>query len=184
MSPDPFAAAPTLREALATSRQFLLAIANAELPPGLRAKGGASDLVQDTLSAAYEARHQFRGQTVAELNGWLRAILVRELAMMRRKFVDTASRDVRREVGAMPPDLATKSLDPANDLIRRERDEQLATAIARLPHDYRSVIVLRAERGLSFAAIGEQLGRTEDAARRLFSRAIQLLRTTTPGASA
>src|SRR5262245_2742582 len=79
---------------LAHARQFLLSVANAELPAALRAKGGASDLVQETFAAALRNRDQFRGTTVTELRAWLRAILMNELAMFRRRFVATAAREV------------------------------------------------------------------------------------------
>src|SRR5689334_17657836 len=83
---------------LETCRHFLLTIANAELPADLRAKGGASDLVQDSLLAAHTARRQFRGRTVAELRAWLRGILRNELSAFRRSYRGTAARDVAREV--------------------------------------------------------------------------------------
>jgi RNA polymerase sigma-70 factor, ECF subfamily len=170
-------------EVLEHSRHFLLRIANAELPPSIRAKGGASDLVQDTFAAAHQARHQFSGRTVPELRGWLRAILIRELAMARRKFLDTASRDVRREVAPVTGALLASAGAPAAELIRREEDEHLAAAVARLPADHRRVVALRVEGDMTFAAIGRELDMTEDAARRLFARALELLRATTPGAA-
>ena len=174
---------PDFADALASARQFLLTVANAELPAALRAKGGASDLVQDTFVAAHRARDQFAGRTVAELRGWLRAILLRELAMFRRKYRGAASRDVRREVAGAMPAVAAADPGPVSDLIRREQDEHLAAAVARLPHEYRFAVVMRVERRLGFAAIGRELGRSEDAARGLFARALELLRVTTPGAA-
>ena len=85
-------------EVLGTCRRFLLTIAHAELPGCLRAKGGASDIVQEALASAHRARDQFRGETVAELRAWLRAILLNEASAFRRRYLDTAVRDVAREV--------------------------------------------------------------------------------------
>jgi RNA polymerase sigma-70 factor (ECF subfamily) len=170
-------------EVLECSRHFLLTIANAELPPSIRAKGGASDFVQDTFAAAHRARNQFNGRTVPELRGWLRAILIRELAMARRKFLATASRDVRREVTPVTNSIPAPDAVPAAELIRREQDEHLAAAVARLPVDHRRVVAMRIERDMTFAAIGQELGVTEDVARRLFARALELLRATTPDAA-
>lgn len=166
--------------ALVAARQFLLAIANADLPPELRAKGGASDLVQDTLTAALRARHQFVGRTEAELRGWLRKILVRELGMLRRKFQDTASRDVSREAGVPTDDLVEAAIGPTDALARRESHARVAAAVARLPRDERRVVLLRVEGGLGFAAIGQQLGQSESTARALFARALELLRAALP----
>lgn len=98
MSPDTVALRELSADVLEASRRFLLSIANAELPSALRAKGGASDLVQETLAVAHQSIHQFRGQTEVELRAWLRTILAREMAMFRRRYLDTDARDVSREV--------------------------------------------------------------------------------------
>lgn len=176
MSPDTIALGEVSAEVLESSRLFLLAIANAELPAALRAKGGASDLVQEALTAAHQSLHQFRGSTTAELWAWLRAILLREMAMFRRRYLDTDARDVNREIPihtARPEDGAAT---PVAELIRREKTSRLAEAINRLPGDMRTVVVLRSELGLSFAAIGERLDRNEEAARKIFERAMYQLR--------
>jgi RNA polymerase sigma-70 factor, ECF subfamily len=162
---------------LETCRQFLLAVANAELPDDLRAKGGASDLVQESLAAAYAARHQFRGRTLADLRAWLRAILFRELATFRRHYRDTAARDVTREV---PLAEVAAPVTPIADLIRRERATHLTAAVARLSEDAQTAVVLRIEHELSFAEIGARIGRTEEAARKVFVRALVELRSLSP----
>jgi RNA polymerase sigma-70 factor (ECF subfamily) len=160
---------------LEVSRQFLLAIAHARLPPTLRAKGEASDLVQETLAAAYQAKHQFRGQTLGELRAWLRTILVNELATFRRHY-ETSTRNVARE---KPLDAAQTEISPATpitEVIRREETRLLTRAVAGLPREYHLAVLLRVEDGLSFAGIGARLGCTEEAARKLFTRALERLR--------
>ena len=47
-----------------------MAEANARIPAELRAKEGASDLVQDTLVEAVKDFPQFQGGTEPELRGW------------------------------------------------------------------------------------------------------------------
>ena len=179
MPPDAPSADP-FGDALQTSRRFLLTIANAEFPPGLRAKGGASDLVQEALAAAHQARDQFHGHTLADLRAWLRAILLNELAAFRRRYHDTAARDVGREVSLAAARAGVVHALPVTDMIRQEDDRRLAAAVAGLPADCRLAVALRTEAGLSFAAIGERLGRTEEAARKLFARALERLRARNP----
>jgi RNA polymerase sigma-70 factor (ECF subfamily) len=174
-SPIPPLPARPFEDVLEESRRFLLAIANAELPAGLRAKGGASDLVQETLSAAHRARHQFRGRTLSDLRAWLRTILANELAMFRRHYLETAARDASREVPLGRREVVSHA-SPAAQLLRRESEQRLACAVARLPDEFRLAVILRTEQELSFFAIGERLGRTEEAARKLFTRALVLLR--------
>jgi RNA polymerase sigma-70 factor (ECF subfamily) len=166
-------------EALEASRRFLLSIANAKLPDALRSKGGASDLVQDTLALAHQCRDTFRGQTMAELRAWLRTILSNEVAAFRRRYTDTDARDIRREA-ELGYDSAVTRAEPIDVLLQSERDDRLVSAVADLPEDGRYAVCLRIEQGLSFAAIGERLGRSEAAARKLFVRAIGQLRGTVP----
>jgi len=165
------------RSILETCRQFLLAVANAEFPESLQAKAGASDLVQETLAGAHRNWDQFRGRTLADLRAWLRSILLNELAMFRRHYTTVEARDATREV---PLTAATTGLTaetpPLAPLIRAEQNRALTDAVRKLPDEYRWALVLRVEHGLSFAAIGEKLGRTEDAARKLYSRTIDQLR--------
>jgi DNA-directed RNA polymerase specialized sigma24 family protein len=61
-------------------RQYLLMIANDVIGPQLRAKLGASDLVQGTFLEAQRHIEVFRGKTRAEMRAWLAAILSCRLA--------------------------------------------------------------------------------------------------------
>src|SRR5215471_20701156 len=75
---------------------YLLLLARVRLDPMVRAKVGASDIVQQTLLAAHRDRAQFRGRTVGEQAAWLRQILARHLANVRRDL-RRERRDVARE---------------------------------------------------------------------------------------
>jgi RNA polymerase sigma-70 factor (ECF subfamily) len=171
---------PAFDALLAQARQFLLALANAELPAALRAKGGASDLVQEAFAAALRNRDQFRGTTLAELRAWLRAILRNELATLRRRFA-AGAREVGRELAVGAAGGLAGPMPPAvEQMIRDERDGALAAGVAGLPDDLRQAVVLRVGEGLPFSAIGERLGRSEEAARKLFGRALDRLRGAVP----
>ena len=173
--------ADSFADALVACRRFLLALANSGLPTGLMAKGGASDLVQKTLAAAHRHRGQFNGTTLAELRAWLRAILRNELAMFRRRYHTTGARDVRREVTIEAAALVPAGPDlPVDYLARSERDRAVAAAVAGLPDDDRLVVTLRVEYGLAFATIGARVGRSEEATRKMYVRALNKLRGLVP----
>ena len=170
--------------ALETCRQFLLATAALELPGYLRPKGGASDLVQNTLAAAYKYRERFHGHTLTELRAWLRGILANELGTFRRRY-RAACRLHSREVSADVADRPALALShPIDHLIRVEGTEALTAAVARLPADAREVLSLRLDHRLGFLEIGARIGRTEEAARKVFTRALERLRRIAPNPTA
>lgn len=168
--------------ALEDCRRFLLSVANAEMPGHLVPKGGASDLVQESLIAAYECRDRFRGRTLGDLRAWLRGILLHELADFRRRYA-TGRRDVTREE-AVGPGAAADRPDPVEHLIRAERTATVTAAIDQLPADAREVVLLRLEQRLGFREIGDRTGRTEEAARKVFVRAVDRLRRAAPDPAA
>jgi RNA polymerase sigma-70 factor (ECF subfamily) len=60
-------------------------------------------------------------------------------------------------------------------LIAEEEAALLQRALQRLPEDYQQVIRLRNWQLLPFDVIGQQLGRSAEAARKLWARAIEHL---------
>jgi RNA polymerase sigma-70 factor (ECF subfamily) len=173
-----------LGELLQAWRDYLLLLANEELDSVLSPKGGASDLVQETFLEAQRDIGRFAGSTQGEWVRWLRTILEHNMANFRRGYLATEKRDVLREVpfgegddrsrfGAEP--FVADTQTPSACAVAGEQQLRLEQAIARLPESQRRVIELRHREGLSFAEIGRQLGRSAEAARKLWSRAIKRL---------
>jgi RNA polymerase sigma-70 factor (ECF subfamily) len=163
-------------------RQYLLLVANDELPSDLRPKVGASDLVQETFLRAQDHFAQFRGTTAEELLGWLRRILLNHLANVTRHYRATDKRQLAREVplaetppGALRDVLAAVDESPRARLAAREEADELEKALAGLSEEYRRVIRWRNREDLSFEEIGRRLGRSADAARKLWARAVEQL---------
>ena len=172
-----------LGQALEACRGYLLLIARKELGADLQAKAGASDLVQQTFLEAQCAFARFQGNSVAELRAWLRRLLLNNLATFARDYRATAKRAVGREV-ALPGEgssaggggVAGSGPTPSGLAMAQEQAEALQRALARLPDDYRQVLELRFQQQKSFEEIGRLLDRSPDAARKLWSRALQRLR--------
>lgn len=173
-----------LGQALETYRRYLLLVAQQELDPELQAKGGASDLVQQTFLDAQQDFAAFRGTSEAELRSWLRQMLLRNLADFNRRYRETTKRRVGREVpleaGSSSGDLGlgpyAATASPSAEAMAHEEAAALQVALEGLPEDYRRVITLRQQEQLSFEEIGAQLGRSPDATRKLWARAIQRLK--------
>jgi RNA polymerase sigma-70 factor (ECF subfamily) len=84
--------ADALGQVMQVCRQYLLLVANRELEPELQAKGGASDLVQETFLEAQRDFGRFQGSSQAEVLAWLRRILLNNLANFRRRYSGTDKR--------------------------------------------------------------------------------------------
>jgi RNA polymerase sigma-70 factor, ECF subfamily len=168
---------------LEACRAYLLLVANRELAADLRAKGGASDLVQDTFLDGHRDFRQFKGETEEELLAWLRGILLHKLSKFDRYYRQAAKRQIacetslERSRGSGPGALALPSSTPSPSwhAVAREEADSLDQAIARLPDDCRRVLVLIHLENLSFAVAAAAMNRSVDATRRLWGRAVALL---------
>lgn len=155
-------------------RPYLLAIANAEFPRELAPKIAPSDLVQQTLATGHQKFSGFRGTTRKELAHWLRRVLLNFL----RSEVRAHSREKRslaRQQAAILSEVPAQDLSLSAKAMSREEREQLQQALQRLPETYRRAIELRHGEDLTFMELGERLGRSEEAARKLWARAVTLL---------
>jgi RNA polymerase sigma-70 factor (ECF subfamily) len=169
-----------LGHVLEACRGYLLLIAREGLDAELRAKGSASDLVQETFVEAQRDFAQFHGDGEGELLAWLRKMLLNNLRDFVRRYQGADKRDVDREVSldavhdgsGLALLLTTDSASPSEKVMRSEKAEIVRRALERLPDDYRRVLLLRYEEGRSFDEIGALMQRSGNAARKLWLRAI------------
>lgn len=155
-------------------RGMLKRVAEQEFPESLRFRLDDSDLVQETLVRALRGADDFRGTTDLELQQWLREILKNQLIDSIR-FHNRQQRDIARDFRDPLPELADDTQTPSQAVRQRESHERLWLTVAELPEDYRTVICLRQQMDLSFPEIGERMGKTADAARMLWGRALLML---------
>src|SRR4051794_30566089 len=146
----------------------------------------ASDLVQQTFLEAHRAFDQFRGLSAAELAGWLRRALARNLAEAIRNHAQAQkrSRDRDRSLDASHGDgaaardrLESGGTTPSQGAMRAEQIAQLLGALGGLPDDQREAVRLRHLEGRSLAEIAEILNRTPAATAGLIKRGLQGLRS-------
>jgi RNA polymerase sigma-70 factor (ECF subfamily) len=165
---------------LESCRGYLLIVANGELDVDLQAKEGASDRVQETFLEAQRDFGQFQGTSEAELLAWLRRLLLNNIANFTRRYRITGKRSVEREVAlderanqSLQAGLPAKTDSPSGQAVAKEQAVALAQALERLPDDYRQVLRLRFEEGRPFEEIATLMGRSANAVRKLFARAVE-----------
>jgi RNA polymerase sigma-70 factor (ECF subfamily) len=172
-------------------RTDLALLARAQIGFHLRGRLDASDLVQETFLDACRDFHHFRGTSHREWVAWLRKILFYNLARVVQRQVAAKKRSTRREVslhqrvsamdgssGTIPFEtaLVSPSSSPSSHARRRERAACLTDQLARLPTDYREVLVLRNLEGLPFSEVARRMNRSAGAVRILWVRAVDQLR--------
>ena len=151
----------------------------------LRSKLESMDIVQDTLIHALSGLDDFTYKNEGDFVRWLSTIAENVLRGNLKKL-HAGKRDIRREVpldghgpttgsrlvvNPGPIDATT----PSVIMSRKEELEKLEKAIDQLKPEYREVIVLTKIERLSYKEISERLGKSNDAVRKLISRAILAL---------
>lgn len=171
-----------LNDLLDAHRNYLRLLAASCLYREMRGKADPSDVVQETLLKVHENFRQFRGTTELEWMAWLRTILVHNMTDFHKGFrrhrrkvagersleshVDRSSAILRNMIPAHGP-------SPSQEAQRREAAALVADAIAELEPEDAEVVILRSLHELDWNAIGEKTGRSPDAARMLWARAMQ-----------
>jgi RNA polymerase sigma-70 factor (ECF subfamily) len=168
-----------LGRVLEAYRGYLLGVAEGELGSTLRPKAGASDVVQDSLLEARTGFDRFRGTTPEEFFAWVLMILRRNLADLARRYRTAGCRAVGREeplARSLPGTIPARTVPPPDRAAAAEDADRLRAAIARLPADVRAVLTWRHEDRLGWEEIGARLGKTADAVRKVWFRAVERLR--------
>jgi RNA polymerase sigma-70 factor (ECF subfamily) len=164
-------------------RQYLLLVANRELPADIQGKLSSSDLVQETFLKAHDNFACFRGHTEEELLGWLAQILRNTLASAKRYYLIADKRQIGLEVtlhtsnplASMVNGVQDPGPSPSGHALAREAEEDLMQVLDQLPKLYRQVIYWKNWDRRSFEEIGRLTGRSAEAARQLWRRAVEQL---------
>jgi RNA polymerase sigma-70 factor (ECF subfamily) len=167
-------------------RAYLRLLARLNLHPRLRAKLDPSDVVQQTLLQAHQAVNDLVGRADAEVAGWLRRALARNLAHALRDY-HRERRDVNREqsleaaLEASSRHLerwlaADSQTSPSAQAQFNEQALQLAEALEQLPQAQRQALILQHWQGWSLAEIGRHMHRSPAAVAGLVKRGLRQLR--------
>jgi RNA polymerase sigma-70 factor (ECF subfamily) len=166
-------------------RPYLSLLARVGLDPRFQAKFDPSDIVQETLLKAHNARDRARSFTEEQMPAWLRKILANSMANAERSFRAKKRRiDLERRLEATLDGSSDKLFSllkadessPSQHAESMERGLQLAEALDELPERQREAIVLHHWQGLSVNEIAERLGTSPGAVTSLLRRGLEGLR--------
>jgi RNA polymerase sigma-70 factor (ECF subfamily) len=154
----------------------LLGLIRLRLGRGLRSHLESQDILQACLLKSFERLPELRADNAGQAMAWLARIAENEIRD-RADFHGRQRRDAGREVALDPAfePVATRVKSALSEIIFDEQAARLEAAIAGLTPDQREVVILRKFHDLSFAEIGERMGRSEDASRMLLARAMTAL---------
>lgn len=155
-------------------RDRLLFAIRRRLGPHLRARIESEDVLQSVVRQAFAGLHDFVPQGDGALAKYLHVCV---LNMIRKK---AGYFGAQRRDGAVPltdsvAATLTTAQEPGLRYVDADRYERLERGLARLQEPMRTVVELRACEGLAHAEIAAQIGRSEEATKKLYQRAIARL---------
>src|SRR3954464_6135994 len=134
----------------------------------------AFDLLSETFATALERRHQFRGRTPEQEQGWLFSIARSELSHYWRD--GRVERSALARLGVGVPGLSDPEIERIEQLAGISAlAVPLADAMAALPEDQRRAVELRVVEENGYAEVALMLGISEQTARARVSRGLRAL---------
>jgi len=144
----------------------------------LQNKEDAADAAQETFVRVYQNRAKF--DTSQRFSTWLYTIatnLVKDRYRYRTRHPQVSLDAENEQTGvSFHKNLPAENLTPSDDLQTNERADAVRRAVAALPDDLRTPLILAEYEGRSQAEIGEILGCTAKAVETRIYRARQQLR--------
>jgi RNA polymerase sigma-70 factor (ECF subfamily) len=149
------------------------------MPRRLRKRISVADIVQEALLTAVRRLEEDTQPLAVPFRAWLLRIADYKAREAARFHLDAAKRAMGAELsGPHRPALgalAAETTSPSRHAMAQESRAQVDAGLAALVPDHRAIIDLVHRRGFTMAEAGEHLGRSSDAARKLYARAVAAL---------
>lgn len=154
----------------------LLALIRLRMGRGLRSHLESQDILQAALLKAFERIDQFERSDVGSLMAWLARIAENEIRD-QAAYHQRQRRDPARvaNLEGQVDKLADRVRSMVSGIIFNETMARIEQALHTLDDPHREVIMLRMFEELSFAEIGDRVGKSPDACRMLLARALTAL---------
>src|SRR5262245_37506953 len=150
-----------------------------KLPNELRAKVGASDVLQEAYLAAFLRITRFEDRGDGSFARWLRGILDHKLLDGARRQVEgqkrAAGRETRIRTRDERPHLAARRASPSAEVAAAEDAARLREVIDSLAPDHAAVLRHVHLDGLTLVDTAARMGRSADAIEKLYGRALARL---------
>jgi RNA polymerase sigma-70 factor (ECF subfamily) len=163
-------------------RPVLKSIVAKKLDKELGQKFDGSDVIQDVLNAAQANIDELSSKRPNEIRGYFRRVLLTKIEDLRRRFLKSEKRDIRRELTKQEissdefREIAGVDGSPLDLMIDEEHFRQVRAAVEALPDEIQNVLTWRFEHGMTFEEIGGRIGRSKDDVRMLIQRCIARLK--------
>jgi len=163
-------------------RPVLKSIVAKKLDKELGQKFDGSDVIQDVLNAAQANIDELSSKRPNEIRGYFRRVLLTKIEDLRRRFLKSEKRDIRRDLTKQEissdefREIAGVDGSPLDLMIDQEHLRQVKAAVEALPDEIQNVLTWRFEHGMTFEEIGGRIGRSKDDVRMLIQRCIARLK--------
>ena len=157
----------------------LRANVRARLPAALRGKVAESDVIQEAWLAAYLDVGRFEDRGDGSFGRWLRGIVQHKIREEANRHLGAAKRDARRAARLLTDEARSipspDEPSPSEVAMAGESAAELRSVIESLSEDHAAVLRLVYLDGLTLAQAGERMGRSADAVRKRYGRALTRL---------
>ena len=146
------------------------------LPAHVRRRLSVSDVWQETCVVVAERREDFEFRGENSFRNWMLGIAQKKVRRAVQRHVAVAKRAAYREVTRGHRGATTQFVSgapsPSQVAIGAELAALAKDAIESLPDDYQTILRLCRNEGLSLREAGERMGRSREAAKKLYGRAL------------
>lgn len=150
--------------------------AERQLPASLRPRVSIADVLQEAQVVVHERNHEFEDRGEGAFRNWLLKIVDFKVKEVLRRHLATAKRAVGREVprstSVRTAHFVSGEPSPSQVAVGEELQGIARRAMNALPGDYRQVLKLTREQGMSLREVAACMGRSREATKKLYGRAL------------
>ena len=151
------------------------------LPAKVARRVAVSDVLQESCAVAFRRREHLEVRGADAFRNWLLGIVDNKVREAVRSHAQVAARSAHREISRH--DRLDTGLfvgrqgTPSRHAIQREEVELTREAMSRLPDQFRQVLKLTLLQGMTMREAAERMGRSREAVKKLYGRAVVRLKT-------